>query len=456
MSDFSKVLFVTPVAFNRISGGGITFSNLFRGWPKSALATVHNDPEPTLDDVCERYYVLGPAELDLAPPYDRLRRHYRAAATPEATATTDGKGALPPGLASRLKQLALCLLGDSFPERAELTPALERWIEEFQPQVLYTILGSNGMMALIEEIQRRFDLPLVVHIMDDWVSSYHRQGLLAPGQRRRMLRQVDHFFHVADRCLGISPAMCEAYARRYGREFEAFQNTIDVSRWGAYAKKEASAGSPADLLYVGSIFANAQLESLVDCCRAVNRLNAEGLPVTLTIVAPREHAARFGALLTLDPAIRLEPPIEDNDVFFRRIAAADALLLPVNFNDESIRFIRYSMPTKVPAYLTVGTPILAYGPAVTAQVDYALKAGWAELVTRRDPDALADGLRRVICDTALRARLSANARAAAAYNHDAARVRTAFKTALRDAAGGCKAGLSDNLDRHHKPFRQSE
>ena len=121
MSDFSKVLFVTPVAFNRISGGGITFSNLFRGWPKRALATVHNDPEPTLDDVCAQYYVLGPEDLDLAPPFGWLRRRYRAVAG-------GGSGKeRPAGLIARLKQLALSVLGDSFPERAELTPAHERW-----------------------------------------------------------------------------------------------------------------------------------------------------------------------------------------------------------------------------------------------------------------------------------------------------------------------------------------
>ncbi len=103
----------------------------------------------------------------------------------------------------------------------------------------------------------------------------------------------------------------------------------------------------------------------------------------LTIVTPREHAARLGARLALDPVIRFELPIDEDEAFFRRIATADALLLPVNFSDESVRFIRYSMPTKVPAYLTVGTPILAYGPTETAQVNYARKAGWGELVTRQ-------------------------------------------------------------------------
>ncbi len=107
-------------------------------------------PEPTCDDVCERYY----AETRRADP----RCHSTATlpwlpaprCNPEI-ALDEGASIPAPGLVSRLKQLALRVLGDSFPERAELTPALERWIEEFQPQVLYTILGSNGMMALIEK-----------------------------------------------------------------------------------------------------------------------------------------------------------------------------------------------------------------------------------------------------------------------------------------------------------------
>jgi len=432
MNNFPRVLFVTPVAFNRISGGGITFSNLFRGWPKDALATVHNDPEPTLDDVCDHYYLLGPLELDLASPFDRLRRSYRAATG--APAPGGGSSKLS-GFVSRIKHLMLRLLGDSLPERANLTSQLEHWIEAYRPQVLYTILGSNGMMKLIEQIRRRFNLPLVVHIMDDWISSYHRQGLLAPWQRRLMERQVGNFFQVADRCLGISQAMCESYASRYGRQFEAFQNTIDVARWGAYAKPKATAGTPADLLYVGSIFPNAQLESLVDCCREVVRLNSGDLRATLTIVTPDDHAARIHDRLAMDAAIRIVSPIEDDEAFFHRIAAADVLLLPVNFSEESVRFIRYSMPTKVPAYLTVGTPILAYGPAETAQIDYAIRDGWAKVVTRRDPEALASGLREIIGDDSLRTRLSTNARAAAARNHDSIRVREAFHGVLRESAG---------------------
>src|SRR3546814_20737257 len=74
MNQHPRVLFVTPHAFNRVTGGGITFSSLFRGWPADRLATAHSDPEPTSDDVCRLYFRLGPAQIDYVWPISCLRR----------------------------------------------------------------------------------------------------------------------------------------------------------------------------------------------------------------------------------------------------------------------------------------------------------------------------------------------------------------------------------------------
>ena len=177
--DFPRVLFVTPNAFNHLTGGGVTFSNLFAGWPKDRLATVHNDPVPTSDDVCERYFVLGREEIDLFAPL-RIVRALRArrAAGPHGEARNGGVGANPSrGLLARLH-------GDSAPQRARLTAELMRWIEAFRPQLLYSILGSNAFMTLTADIRRTFGLPMVVHLMDDYPSINHRRGLFAPIERR--------------------------------------------------------------------------------------------------------------------------------------------------------------------------------------------------------------------------------------------------------------------------------
>jgi len=431
MSAHPRVLFVTPHAFNALTGGGVTFSNLFRGWPKDRLATVHNDPVPTSDDVCAHYYRLGADEIDLAPPLAWARRLRRA----RRAAGDTGEGPQEPAPDPPSGGLLGGLLGDSIPQAARLTPALEDWIAAFRPEVLYTILGSNALMALIDRIRRRFALPLVVHFMDDWPEMAHRRGLCAPVMRRRMDRLVRRLAAEAAVAMGISPAMCECFAARYGRPFVPFQNTVDLDRWEAVLRRDAQAsGPPFDLLYVGSVFANAQLASLLDAAAAVEAAAEDGLDVRLSIASPpfliAPHAARFAVF----PRTRILPPITDDDAFFRRIAAADALLLPANFDADSVGFIRYSMPTKVPAYLASGTPVLVYGPAETAQVAYARAAGWGEVVDTRSVERLKQGLGRIMTDRDRRDALFQAAKAAARENHDAARVRARFRATLAEAA----------------------
>jgi glycosyltransferase involved in cell wall biosynthesis len=419
--NYPRVLFITPAAFNRTTGGGITFGNLFAGWPKDRLATAHCDPVPVTTETCERYYRLGPGELRHWGPLERL-----ISATPGTGRPTASKrGRLRP----LLRGARLALFGRQLPDRGALSPALARWIAEFRPDVLYTILGSNGLMELVLAVQRRFGLPSVVHMMDDWPAVTHRGGLLAPLARRRMERLLAETLDNAHLRLGICDAMSEAYAARYGLAFETFHNAVDVKRWGSVA---GSRNELKDVLYVGSIFPDAQLDSLVDCCRAVAQLAREGMRVRLSIYGPQ--ADRFRDRLAVSEAVALSDTITDDEAFFRRIVAGDALLLPVNFDAGTVRYIRYSMPTKLPAYLYSGTPILAYGPREVAQIRYVEDLGAGLVVGERSIARVAAGLRTLLSDARLCEEIGARARAAALERHDLSMVRTRFQEALAKVA----------------------
>jgi len=117
------------------------------------------------------------------------------------------------------------------------------------------------------------------------------------------------------------------------------------------------------------------------------------------------------------------------------LASADVLLLPFNFDAASTAYMRLSMPTKVPAYLASGTPILVYGPPQVAAVAYASRQRWAEVVGERSVPALCAAIRRLLTDGPLRRMLAERALDVARVNHDAPRVRERFRAALESAEG---------------------
>jgi glycosyltransferase involved in cell wall biosynthesis len=423
-----RALFLTPAAFNRTTGGGITFGNLFTGWPRERLATVHSDPVPVTTETCERYYRLGPAEVRRWGPLEWIA----PAAGRAPLAGAPGSGSRGGG---RLRAMKQAMFGAQLPDTGTLSPALERWIADFRPEVLYTILGSNAMIDLADAIQRRFGIPLVIHMMDDWPETSYEGGALGFLARARMQRRLADLMRRAAVRMGICDAMSEAYAARYGVPFVSFQNAIDGSRWSSSPSRPSAARRPAHIVYAGSILPFAQHDSLADCCAAVAQLASEGELVRLSVYSPALYAAPFRERLVLSPAIELQDALTDDAAFFRTISEADALLLPVNFDAATVRYIRYSMPTKVPAYLFSGTPILAYGPAGTAQIRYARESEWALVVAERGVSLAAAGLRRILADEPLRARLSESARRTAFARHDATRVRAQFQAQLACAAG---------------------
>jgi glycosyltransferase involved in cell wall biosynthesis len=427
-----RALFVTPAGFNHITGGGITFSALFRDWPADRLATVHNDPVPTTDDVCRQYYRLGPAEITRWPRWSASSGTFQAA---PAALSSDGAPA-----SSGLRTAKRWIAGNGWPDTGRLTPQLESWIDAFKPQILYTILGTIGMMELVNAIRRRFALPLVVHFMDDWPSYLYRGGLLSFAARARMNFLIRRLVGAAIQHMAICDSMAEAFEERYGVPFSVYHNPVNmeaVAGWigeAPMAKGGDGTENALRVLYVGSIFDNAQARSLIDIARAVASLAQRGRDIRFDLYSPLHLAERFRAAIELAPNVRLHDTIADDARFFRTISAADVLVLPVNFDADSVRLVRYSMPTKLPAYMASGTATLVYGPPGIAQVEYARRYGWGYVVDREGVEEVTQALTRLADDETLRTKLAARAGALAIERHDATTVRRAFQANLIAAA----------------------
>jgi hypothetical protein len=417
--NLPRVLIVGPSAFNGITGTGITFSNLFREWPKDRLATVHNDQLEESHDVCSNYYRLGPAEIGRWPRLGAKAAAGRAFSAPAVLRNPTVRA---------FKKL---LVGDPWPDTTNISAELERFIADMKPQLIYTNLGGLGMTQLVKKLRDRFGLPVAVHFLDDHLATLYRGGIFSAYLRRRLARMTDDIVLQAPARLAIGNMMADAFSARWNVAFGAVQNAVDVCAVPV-ANPRRDPAAPMRLAYIGSVFSYGQSESLADIAQAVARRASAGQRVSFDIYSPLHLAEPFRPKLEIHPAIRLHDTIHDNASFFRRLVEVDALVLPVNFDETTINYIRYSMPTKVPAYLASGTPILVYGPSETAQITYAEREGWGLVVNRRDPQALDQALATLQTDNDLRQRLSFHARYVA-QRHDIQNVRREFQSVLAAA-----------------------
>jgi glycosyltransferase involved in cell wall biosynthesis len=421
-----RILFLTSSAFNNVTGGGITFSNLFNGWPAENIATIHNDSIPVSCSVCNKYFNLTSREIYRWGFF----KYISLSETPIEISPKASFSIISRRKISLLRKVKNLFFGDGIPRTTCLSDELVKWVSCFRPTVLYTILGSNEMMELADKLRIKFNLPLVVHMMDDWPSVIYRGGILSFFQRHKKDRLLSRLMKVAVLRFAICKDMADVYEVRYKRPFQWFQNTIDTRACHQTVKNSSIVSKPVRVAYIGSILPNVQLESLIDCCNAIQSLDDEGFSIQIEIYSSSDliHVSeQYRERLALGGAISLKGAIVDNEVFFRTMQDVDILILPVNFNSYTIKYIRYSMPTKIPAYLASGTPILVYGPIETAQISYAAKEGWGLPVIERNMNILKMAIKKLSTDTNLRSELSSRAQLIALMNHDSSIVRKKFQ-----------------------------
>ena len=406
-------------------------TNLFRGWPRDRIATLHSEILPVETAVCETYFKLRYDEVRLAVPFaESVRTWYRL----RKMGSADGGGTVKGiGGASRYLRWLLAFAGDGLPETVRLSPALVEWVEKFRPQVLYTLLGSLAYIRLVKLLRDRFDIPVVIHMMDDWPEHLYRGGVFGPWLRRQMIREFGDLVKSAELRLGICDAMCEEYASRYGVPFVTFHNPVENAEWQSGAKRDYRANMPFRIVYYGTIVEVAQLHSVMDVGWAVHSLRSSGLDVEFYVHTQHYSLHQCRAVLDGCPGIRVGSETGKKD-FKSVLTEADLLVLPVNFDGRSIRYLRLSFPAKLPAYMASGTPILAYGPLEMAQIRYLAEEGVAHVVTQRSHEALAAAIRRLMTDEAYRAKIGQRAHDLALERHSAIRVRAAFRSALAQAA----------------------
>lgn len=435
---FPKVLIIGQ-PFNRKSGGGITISNLFKGWPKDKIAVASNQNlnEDIDFSVCDTYYQLGyddklhPFPLNIFLPKIKCgliknQSNNISANTIQNFRKNKIKYSKKAYILS-YKFLTFFGLYNFF-YKLKITHEFKEWLQEYKPDIIYSQLSTFELIRFVNEIKLLTNKSLVVHIMDDWPAKIGQPGLFHSYWKQIINKE---FRRLLDKCsvqMSICEAMSEEYKIRYNKVFIPFHNPIEIQDWLPFARNEWTAYDSFTILYAGRIGRGTK-NSIIEMAFVVNELFQSNKNIRFEIQSP--DIDQLPDLSSFHECIHFIKPIKYEELP-KKFSSVDLLFLPEDFDKDSVDFLKFSIQTKVAEYMISGTPILVFADKKTALAKYALKDNWAYVITENKRSTLSKALLEIVTNIELRKQLSAKARDTAIRNENAKTVRENFKKVLFD------------------------
>ncbi|MBN1183559.1 MAG: hypothetical protein JXB49_14815 [Bacteroidales bacterium] len=433
--DYPKVL-IFGQPFNNYCGGGITLTNLFKGWPKDKIAVAYmgHGLYSVTTDVCDTFYQLGREEHKWKFPLNLFQKSFPSGLKNIVVKINSTGNRSKPGIRTKfVDQLFFPLLkwlglyhGMS---RIYLSSRFKNWLCEFKPDVLYIQVASRETLVFAGQLIDYLKIPSVNHVMDDWPSAITSKGLTGNYWIRKIDNEIKYLYYKIDLHLSISEAMSDEYRRRYNREFIPFHNPIESEIWVPFSKRSYGIDKKKiTILYSGRIGLGIT-QSLIDIASAIDSMTDD-------IWSIKFHIQTF----TKDPGIlnRLKKfncvvinPFAPYEKLPGIFAEADILLLANEFSEKGLKYLRFSMPTKASEYMISGTPILLYAPAEAAISKFFIKNNCGCCITKRNTVEITNALNLLLNDENYRKNIGQNARALAIQKFDKEIVRTKFQHLLK-------------------------
>lgn len=430
--EFPKVLIVGQ-PFNKKNGGGVTISNLFQGWPKERLAVASSsnlliDLDTT---VCENYYQLAyngklhPFPLNIVLPKINcgvIKINESSTSSKPDTSTANSGGRFSSIYQILTNALHFFGLYHIF-YRLKITPEFSKWVTEYNPDIIYTQLSTFELIRFVGNLEKQTNKKIAIHIMDDWPLTINKPGLFSFYWKKTIDKEFRGLLNKASVLMSICEAMSEEYKIRYKKDFIPFHNPIDVQYWLPSVPKDFSEKKTFTILYAGRIGFGIE-QSIAEIAAAVTELAKTKPNVVFEIQTG--DTTLLNNLTIVNENVRWVKPLAYKELPIK-FSTVDLLVLPQDFDEASINFLKYSFPTKVSEYMISGTPIMVYGSTVTALTKYALKYKMAHIVTEHRKEALVNAIDKLYSNVELRQLLSAKAQKLALETEDAKIVRENFR-----------------------------
>ncbi|HEY5371337.1 MAG TPA: hypothetical protein VIJ75_20325, partial [Hanamia sp.] len=178
---YPKILIIGQY-FEKRPGGVITMTNLFKGWDKDRIAVATADINDPDFEICNKYYQLGSLEIKRNFPFNLNQKNKRSQSGLLFEKEQKNNFELSQIKNSRSRNLYNSFLNfvglTHYRQRFRYSDNFLKWLRDFSPDYIYSQLSNYELILFVSKLHKDLQIPVAIHIMDDWPSTIVKKGIL--------------------------------------------------------------------------------------------------------------------------------------------------------------------------------------------------------------------------------------------------------------------------------------
>lgn len=231
-------------------------------------------------------------------------------------------------------------------------------IKQFAPEVIYTLGGSPNKLKLSYLLSLKFDIPIIIHHMDNWMNHIQwENNPLLRGYKKKLRKYCELCYSRSSVNLTIGDKMAEVFSAQTGINHFPLMNTLNTSEMycgeqSKYLRRFIYAGG----LHLGRDVTLKKLASTLE-------QNKYKYPdIEFNIYTTEDNRTLFSDNFSEFSVVKFCDYVPHENI--KSVYENTDILVHVESNEiERNDFFKYSISTKIPEYLATGRPLLFFGPS---------------------------------------------------------------------------------------------
>lgn len=354
----NRVLIINGQSINKENATGITMQSLFDTWPSEKLMELNMSPN--VDKTWQKR--IKCICVDDCFPLCKMMIQKKNL-IPSRTAVSSHEPSKADLVMRRIRRIFINI-ADCSP--MIISKNVITSVEEFNPDIIYTLGASVAVMKLCVWFAKHCNVPIVLHVMDDWPHfSQGYEGISEAIYKKQLKEQLRKCYEHTYRALAISPQMANSYTKETGVSHIPLMNSIDVESMYSVRPSDSE---PYIFTYAGGLHLE-RWKALKDVAESIESAsNITGKKAILRVYTvpdaiesiKQEFSKYYVEFHAYVPHDEIKHVYE----------VADALVHIEISNPLLQGYFRFSISTKIPEYLASNRPVLFYGPSDIGLYEY--------------------------------------------------------------------------------------